>query len=91
MYGPAYKKDLWDNKKPEIYADVVSGEPLLWRRIINDSGPDWSSFTCPPESINIITYTDHNLFISHIEVHSENAGSHHGYFLRMVCTCWAAV
>src|SRR5437762_13131749 len=44
---PAFRNAYWDNHKPGIYVDVVSGEPLFSSLDKFDSGTGWPSFTQP--------------------------------------------
>ncbi len=76
---PAFNNEYWDNKKPGIYVDVVSGEPLFSSQDKYDSGTGWPSFTRPMEPENILTHTDHKLFMARTEVRSKHTGSHLGH------------
>jgi len=76
---PAFNNEYWDNKKTGIYVDVVSGEPLFSSLDKYDSGTGWPSFTRPLEPDNILTHTDHKLFMRRTEVRSKHAGSHLGH------------
>jgi methionine-R-sulfoxide reductase len=69
----------WDNKRPGIYVDVVSGEPLFSSLDKYDSGTGWPSFTKPLERENIMTHTDRKLFMTRTEVRSAHADSHLGH------------
>jgi len=75
----AFANEYWDNKKPGIYVDVVSGEPLFSSLDKYDSGTGWPSFTKPLEPQNINTFTDRKLFMSRTEVRSNLAESHLGH------------
>lgn len=75
----AFANEYWDNKKPGIYVDVVSGEPLFSSLDKYDSGTGWPSFTKPLEPQNVNTFTDHKLFMSRTEVRSNLAESHLGH------------
>ncbi len=44
---PAFATITGTNKKPGIYVDVVSGEPLFSSLDKYDSGTGWPSFTKP--------------------------------------------
>jgi peptide methionine sulfoxide reductase msrA/msrB len=76
---PAFKNEYWDNKKPGIYVDVVSGEPLFSSLDKFDSGTGWPSFTRPLESENVVTKSDRKFFMVRTEVRSKNADSHLGH------------
>src|SRR5215204_6241131 len=75
----AFANEYWDNKKPGIYVDVVSGEPLFSSLDKYDSGTGWPSFTKPLEPQNVNTFNDHKLFMSRTEVRSNLAESHLGH------------
>ena len=74
-----FSNEYWNNKKPGIYVDVVSGEPLFSSLDKYDSGTGWPSFTQPLESENIISHTDYKLFMARTEVRSKHANSHLGH------------
>jgi methionine-R-sulfoxide reductase len=76
---PAFNNEYWDNKKAGIYVDVVSGEPLFSSLDKYDSRTGWPSFTRPLDPDNILTHTDHKLFMARTEVRSKHAGSHLGH------------
>lgn len=74
-----FQNAYWDNKKPGIYVDVVSGEPLFSSLDKFDSGTGWPSFTKPIESKNIVTKEDRKFFQTRVEVRSKGADSHLGH------------
>jgi peptide-methionine (R)-S-oxide reductase len=76
---PPFRNEYWDNKKPGIYVDVVSGEPLFSSLDKYDSGTGWPSFTAPLEADNIVLRNDFRLFARRTEVSSRYAGSHLGH------------
>ncbi len=76
---PPFSNAYWNNKRPGIYVDVVSGEPLFSSLDKYDSGTGWPSFTQPLEPENIVTHTDRKLFMARTEVRSKNASSHLGH------------
>ncbi len=74
-----FSNEYWDNHRPGIYVDIVSGEPLFSSRDKFESGTGWPSFTKPLESVNIVEVEDTSLFMKRIEVRSKNADSHLGH------------
>lgn len=76
---PPFRNEYWDNKKPGIYVDVVSGEALFSSLDKYDSGTGWPSFTQPLEPANIQTHTDFKLILPRTEVRSKDADSHLGH------------
>ena len=76
---PSFRNEYWDNKKPGIYVDVVSGEPLFSSLDKYESGTGWPSFVKPLEPGNIKSKTDHRLLPPRTEVRSTHADSHLGH------------
>lgn len=77
-----FQNEYWDNKKPGIYVDVVSGEVLFSSKDKFDSGTGWPSFTKPLEDKNIITKKDFKLIWPRTEVRSKHADSHLGHLFK---------
>ena len=67
------------NKKPGIYVDIVSGEPLFASSDKFESGCGWPSFTRPiePAHVNEIRDTSHGMIRT--EVRSTHGDSHLGH------------
>ena len=76
---PAFHNDFWDNHKPGIYVDVVSGEPLFSSLDKFDSGCGWPSFTKPVASQEVIEKRDPSFGMVRTEVRSKSADSHLGH------------
>jgi methionine-R-sulfoxide reductase len=76
---PAFHNAYWDNKRPGIYVDVVSGEPLFSSLDKYDSGTGWPSFTRPLEQSNIVLRDDRSWLTVRTEVRSKHADSHLGH------------
>jgi peptide-methionine (R)-S-oxide reductase len=67
------------NKKPGIYVDVVSGEPLFASSDKYDSGCGWPSFTKPIEPANVAELVDKAHGMVRTEVRSAHGDSHLGH------------
>ena len=76
---PPFKNEYDHNKRPGIYVDIVSGEPLFSSLDKYDSGTGWPSFTKPIDPGNIVEKEDRGLFSVRTEVRSKNADSHLGH------------
>lgn len=76
---PPFDNAYWDNKKPGIYVDIVSGEPLFSSLDKYDSGTGWPSFNRPLAPKNIIEREDRGLFTTRTEVRSRQGDSHLGH------------
>ena len=69
----------WNNEKPGIYVDVVSGEALFSSTEKFESGTGWPSFTIPLERRKIQEIKDTSLGRTRTEVRSSSANSHLGH------------
>ena len=67
------------NKKPGIYVDIVSGEPLFASADKYESGCGWPSFTKPIEPAHINELRDMSHGMVRIEVRSTDGDSHLGH------------
>lgn len=74
-----FANEYWDNKKPGIYVDIVSGEPLFSSLDKFKSGTGWPSYSRPLEADNIVEKTDRSLFSTRVEVRSKHGDSHLGH------------
>jgi peptide methionine sulfoxide reductase msrA/msrB len=76
---PAFHNAYWNNHKPGIYVDVVSGEPLFSSLDKFDSGTGWPSFTRPLKESDVVEKKDVGLGMVRTEVRSKVADSHLGH------------
>jgi peptide methionine sulfoxide reductase msrA/msrB len=76
---PAFNNEYWDNKKPGIYVDIVSGEPLFSSTDKYASGTGWPSFSRPLAAENIVEKSDRKFFMVRTEVRSKGGDSHLGH------------
>ncbi|KSV68759.1 methionine sulfoxide reductase B [Sinorhizobium sp. Sb3] len=68
-----------DNKRPGIYVDIVSGEPLFASSDKFDSGCGWPSFTKPIVPANVEELQDRSHGMIRTEVRSKHGDSHLGH------------
>ncbi len=76
---PPFNNQFWNNKKPGIYVDVVSGEPLFSSLDKFDSGTGWPSFTRPIKEENVLEKPDLSYGMERVEVRSRKGDSHLGH------------
>lgn len=67
------------NKKPGIYVDIVSGEPLFASSDKYESGCGWPSFTKPIEPAHVKELRDVSHGMVRTEVRSSHGDSHLGH------------
>lgn len=76
---PPFRNEYWDNHRPGIYVDVISGQPLFSSLDKFDSGTGWPSFTRPLETDNVKQHTDTTLGMARTEVRSKESDAHLGH------------
>ena len=79
---PAFQNKFYDSKKPGIYVDIVSGEPLFSSLDKFDSGCGWPSFTRPVDSKEVVERSDRSHGMERTEVRSKTADSHLGHLFN---------
>src|SRR5689334_11782571 len=76
---PPFQNAYWDNHKPGLYVDVVTGEPLFSSTDKFDSGTGWPSFTRPIAPQTVKEKRDATFGMVRTEVRSGKADSHLGH------------
>jgi methionine-R-sulfoxide reductase len=76
---PSFRNEFWDNHKPGLYVDVVSGEPLFSSLDKFDSGCGWPSFSRPLATNGVVEHSDNSYGMKRTEVCSSAANSHLGH------------
>jgi len=76
---PPFHNAYWDNHKPGLYVDIVTGEPLFSSTDKFDSGTGWPSFTRPVEQSRLAQKTDSSHGMARNEVRSQAGDSHLGH------------
>ncbi|RMD84256.1 MAG: peptide-methionine (S)-S-oxide reductase [Candidatus Dadabacteria bacterium] len=74
-----FENAYWNNKRPGIYVDIISGEPLFSSLDKFDSGTGWPSFTKPISPASIVTKRDSSFGMERVEVRSSSSDSHLGH------------
>lgn len=76
---PPFDNEYWDNHRPGLYVDIISGEPLFSSLDKFDSGCGWPSFSRALEEDIIKEKDDHSHLMLRTEVRSREADSHLGH------------
>lgn len=76
---PPFQNEYWNEFRPGIYVDVVSGKPLFNSMDKFDAGCGWPSFSKPINAEEITEKTDLSHFMIRTEVRSKGADSHLGH------------
>jgi peptide-methionine (R)-S-oxide reductase len=76
---PAFQNEYWDNKRPGLYVDKLSGDILFSSLDKYDSHSGWPSFTKPFKSEAVTLHTDTKLFMERTEVKSSSSQAHLGH------------
>ncbi len=74
-----FANEYWNNKRPGIYVDVVSGEPLFSSTHKFESGTGWPSFSKPLVRRHVVEVRDTSHFMVRTEVRSKHGDSHLGH------------
>jgi methionine-R-sulfoxide reductase len=74
-----FANEYWNNKKPGIYVDRISGEPLFSSVDKFDSGTGWPSFTKPIVKSAVAEKADRSHGMLRTEVRSQKSDSHLGH------------
>lgn len=75
----AFSGEYYDNHKPGLYVDVVTGEPLFVSTDKYDSGTGWPSFTKPIAPDVVSEREDASLGMVRTEVRSRVGDTHLGH------------
>lgn len=74
-----FRNTYWDNHRPGIYVDLITGEPLFSSIDKFDSGTGWPSFTKPIAPEHVVQKTDQSFGMVRIEVRARKSDSHLGH------------
>lgn len=74
-----FKNEYWNNHKPGLYVDRITGEALFSSTHKFDSGTGWPSFTQPIDKSHIVEKSDTSLGMPRTEARSKKGDSHLGH------------
>jgi peptide-methionine (R)-S-oxide reductase len=76
---PPFNNAYWNNHKPGIYVDIITGQALFTSLDKFDSGSGWPSFTKPIAKGNVVEKSDRTLGMERTEVRGAKSDSHLGH------------
>jgi methionine-R-sulfoxide reductase len=78
----AFRNFYWDNKRPGIYVDVITNEPLFSSTDKFDNGIGWPSFTKPIEPENVTQNIDDRYGMTRTQLRARKSQSHLGHLFN---------
>jgi peptide methionine sulfoxide reductase msrA/msrB len=75
----AFQNKFWNNERPGIYVDVITGEPLFISLDKFDGGTGRPTFTKPISSDLLVEVPDNSNEMQRIEVRAKRSNAHLGH------------
>jgi peptide methionine sulfoxide reductase msrA/msrB len=75
----AFQNEFWENQRPGIYADVITGEPLFSSVDKFDGGTGRPSFTKPISNDLLVEKEDNSNGMQRIDVRAKRSDAHLGH------------
>ena len=79
---PPFHNQYYDNQKPGLYVDLITGEPLFSSTDKFDSGVGLPSFTKPIGKEHVVLKRDASHGLDRIEVRTSKSDSHLGHLFN---------
>ena len=76
---PPFNNAYWNNHKPGIYVDIITGQALFTSLDKFDSGSGWPSFTKPIGNEKVVEKSDRTLGMDRTEVRGAKSSAHLGH------------
>ena len=76
----AFRNAYWDEKRPGIYVDVISGQPLFSSLDKYDAGNGRPTFMKPIDKSRIESSQDNSFGMNRVEIHAKKSGAHLGHW-----------
>ena len=77
-----FKNPYWDNKRPGLYVDIITNEPLFSSLDKFDAGTGYPSFTKPIAPEHVVEKTDTSHDMVRKEVRAKKSDSHLGHIFE---------
>ena len=82
----AFRNEYWDNKRPGIYVDVISGEPLFTSIDKYDPGNGKPTFTKPIDKNRLTSRDDTSFDMHRIEIRAKKSDARLGHWFADTTT-----
>src|SRR2546425_10410058 len=77
-----FRNEYWDNQRPGIYVDIITGEPLFSSLDKFDGGTGRPNFTKPISNERVIEKKDLSYGMERTEVRASRSDSHLGHLFN---------
>ena len=78
----AFRNEYWNNDRPGIYVDVITGDPLFSSLDKFDAGTGRPTFTKPISPDCVFQQNDNSYAMDRIEVRAKLSNSHLGHLFK---------
>jgi len=78
----AFRNPYWDEKRPGLYVDIITNEPLFSSTDKFDSGIGWPSFTKPIAPEHVVEKADQSFGMERTEIRAKKSDSHLGHLFK---------
>lgn len=75
----AFQNEFWNNERPGIYVDVITGEPLFASVDKYDAGNGRPTFTKPISPDSVVEKADDSFDMHRIEIRGRRSDAHLGH------------
>jgi methionine-R-sulfoxide reductase len=75
----AFQNEFWNNERPGIYVDVITGEPIFISLDKFDGGTGRPTFTKPISKDLLVEKTDNSIDVQRIEIRAKRSNAYLGH------------
>ena len=75
----AFQNEFWNNERPGIYVDVITGEPLFTSLDKFDGGTGRPTFTKPISKDLLVEKVDNSIDVQRVEIRAKRSNAYLGH------------
>ena len=79
---PAFQNDYWNNEKPGLYVDIITGDPLFSSTDKFDAKNGRPNFTKPLPSAKLTLKPDNSQGLQRVDIRTARSDSHLGWLFK---------